>query len=236
MSFILDALKKSESTRQRQAGPALFEVKVIPPRRVWPVWALLVGALLVIYTAVLAWLMLRGPAAAPTAPAAATRALRSAGAPAGAVRANRPSPASNTPRSPAAAPLTVSAAPASSPAAGPARAATAGRPHPQASPAAPSAPSNPADFTPASQPPGPDASAQGTLPLYAQIATQPGSDLPPLHLDLHVYDPVPSKRYVMINMHVLRAGDSLPDGVTVVAIRPDGVALRYRGKEFLLPR
>src|SRR5205823_4881514 len=31
MSFILDALKKSESDRQRRSGPALFEVKVAPP-------------------------------------------------------------------------------------------------------------------------------------------------------------------------------------------------------------
>jgi len=33
MSFILDALKKSETDRQRQATPALFEVKVAAPRR-----------------------------------------------------------------------------------------------------------------------------------------------------------------------------------------------------------
>ena len=32
MSFILDALKKSESDRQRQSGPALFEVKVAPQK------------------------------------------------------------------------------------------------------------------------------------------------------------------------------------------------------------
>ena len=32
MSFILDALKKSETDRQRQASPALFEVKVAAPR------------------------------------------------------------------------------------------------------------------------------------------------------------------------------------------------------------
>ena len=36
MSFILDALKKSENDRQRQSGPALFEVRVAPPRtRCW---------------------------------------------------------------------------------------------------------------------------------------------------------------------------------------------------------
>ena len=32
MSFILDALKKSETDRQRASAPALFEVKVATPR------------------------------------------------------------------------------------------------------------------------------------------------------------------------------------------------------------
>ena len=39
MSFILDALKKSENDRQRQSAPALFEVKVAAPRRRFPLWA-----------------------------------------------------------------------------------------------------------------------------------------------------------------------------------------------------
>ena len=40
MSFILDALKKSETDRQRQSAPALFEVKVAAPRRRFPLWAI----------------------------------------------------------------------------------------------------------------------------------------------------------------------------------------------------
>ena len=47
MSFILDALKKSESDRQRQNGPALFEVKVAPPRTRLPLWAMAIAVLLV---------------------------------------------------------------------------------------------------------------------------------------------------------------------------------------------
>ena len=47
MSFILDALKKSESDRQRQSGPALFEVKVAPPRTRLPAWAIAIAVLLV---------------------------------------------------------------------------------------------------------------------------------------------------------------------------------------------
>ena len=46
MSFILDALKKSETDRQRQHTPALFEVKVAAPRRRFPVWVAALGLLL----------------------------------------------------------------------------------------------------------------------------------------------------------------------------------------------
>src|SRR5262244_1099419 len=83
MSFILDALKKSESDRQRQSGPALFEVKVAPPRRGLPLWAIAIGLLLAVNLGIIAWMMLRHPraeaavnvtpppllAAAPTTPA-----------------------------------------------------------------------------------------------------------------------------------------------------------------------
>src|ERR1700760_3019679 len=59
MSFILDALKKSESDRQRQTGPALFEVKVAPPKARFPVWAIAIVALLVVNMVIVAWLLLR---------------------------------------------------------------------------------------------------------------------------------------------------------------------------------
>ena len=59
MSFILDALKKSESDRQRQGGPALFEVKVAPPRGVLPTWAVAIAVLFVANLAVVgaAWVV-----------------------------------------------------------------------------------------------------------------------------------------------------------------------------------
>ena len=60
MSFILDALKKSETERQRQSGPALFEVKVAPPRGRFAVWAMGFGALLAINLVVVGWIALRG--------------------------------------------------------------------------------------------------------------------------------------------------------------------------------
>src|ERR1700721_1329168 len=63
MSFILDALKKSESDRQRQSGPALFEVKVAPPRTGLPPWAMAVAALLVVNLGIVMWMLWRHPAA-----------------------------------------------------------------------------------------------------------------------------------------------------------------------------
>lgn len=59
MSFILDALKKSENDRQRQTGPALFEVKVAPPKAGFPVWAIAIVVLLVVNMVIVGWLLLR---------------------------------------------------------------------------------------------------------------------------------------------------------------------------------
>src|ERR1700741_38813 len=70
MSFILDALKKSETDRQRQSAPALFEVKVAAPRRRLPLWAVGLAVLLGVNVLVLAWVLLRP--AAPAEPVAAT--------------------------------------------------------------------------------------------------------------------------------------------------------------------
>lgn len=83
MSFILDALKKSEAERQRQAGPALLEMRVVRPRRRWPLWLFIGGGVLILANVVLlAWLLLRpqtpqtsvataAPVIAPAAPAGA---------------------------------------------------------------------------------------------------------------------------------------------------------------------
>src|ERR1700760_4193886 len=62
MSFILDALKKSETDRQRQSGPALFEVRVAPPRNGLPLWAIGLAVLLAVNLVIVAWVLLRRPA------------------------------------------------------------------------------------------------------------------------------------------------------------------------------
>lgn len=244
MSFILDALKKSEHARQRQAGPALFEVKVVQPRRTVPVWAVIIVLLVLINVMTLGWIVLsrrhgkaQAPAVSSTPSALAVTPTASPGP------APAPQAASVSAPAPVPAPSGASAAPvpALAPATPPASASASQSTAPAAPGTGAAHQPTPADLEPALQPAASAAASgsappAGSLPLYAQIAAEPGSTLPRLHLDLHVYSPLPSKRFVMINMQKLHQGDALADGVSVVKIRPDGVVLSYQGREFLLPR
>lgn len=262
MSFILDALKKSESERQRQAGPALFEVKVAPPRHRVAPWAAVLGALLLVNLAVVGWMLVRS-SAGPGRKLLTTPVTAVSGP-----------PASRGPSLPSPRAVLQSASVASLSAAQPARAPNpaggsqvarrraqgtpagpAGTPHAKsgtgnASPPSPGPSStvdhNPADFAPAMEPasdrPARTSSgsvvheSEASLPSYHEIAAVPGADLPSLRLDLHVYARRPAQRFVFLNMVKLREGQALPNGVRVDRITPDGVILSYAGKRFVLHR
>jgi general secretion pathway protein B len=224
MSFILDALKKSESERQRQSGPALLEMRIAPPARALPTWAMVIGALLVVSVAVLAWLALHPAAQRATGTNVATP---SASASAGTVTG----PAARGAAA-AMAPLVAGSAATVAPA----NVAAAANSAATANAAdAVDAPANPADTAPAIAP-GPDASpaagAHGNLRSYAEIS----GTVPELRLDLHVYAPSPAERYAFINMRGVREGDVTPEGVQVRQITREGVVLEYHGAEFLLGR
>jgi general secretion pathway protein B len=232
MSFILDALKKSETDRQRQSAPALFEVKVAAPRRRFPLWAIGLAALLGVNVVVLAWVLLREPAAqAPATPPAAQ------------VPTNLPPNV-----------VYVPAVMIPQPANGQAMAPTAATP-PEAGVVGPSAapplaeepllssgevpvpPDYDAnDYAPAVSREEANAVAQrraGFLPSRDDVLAK-GTHLPDLKLDLHVYALNPAERFVFINMRKLREGESLPEGVRVDAVTPQGADLSYRGTRFTL--
>jgi len=241
MSFILDALKKSETDRQRQSAPAMFEVKVAAPRRKFPVWPVALGVLLGGNILVLVWYLLRQPAPAPMQAQAQTPAAPAAqSAPPGMITV----PATVT------IPTTVNIPISSAPTV------TMGAAAPEAGVVAPSvapplseepvlsgtAQSVPPDYdardytaaiTPAQAAATAAARRSGSRLSRDEVLAQ-GTQLPQLRLDLHVYDPDPAKRFVFINMHKLREGDSLPEGVRLEAITPEGTRLSYRGSEFSL--
>jgi|SRR5580658_1471150 general secretion pathway protein B len=236
MSFILDALKKSESERQRKSGPALYEVKVASPRSGLPPWAIAVVILLAINLMIGLWLLLHHPG---------THAASAAAVPApAATAATLVAPPANTPIPvPAAAPATAGAALTTTSA--PLAAAQA----PSAAATLPDTNASHADaltaedYAPAGEPPATSAFAghvrRGTtagVPLYQDAAATPGTNIPQLRLDLHAYDVRSQNSWVMINMHKVHEGDTLPEGVHVDSITPDGAVLSYNGSRFLLPR
>ena len=205
MSFILEALKKAESERHRASGPVLVDVRIASPRRNLPGWAWALGVVLLANLAILGWLLLRKPAAPQVAATPTGRTVASA----------QPLPAPS-----------VSAAfpgPQVAPAAAPA---TAPMPVHDPLPAAaqtqvaPAAANAPVDV--------------GALPTVQQLQAQ-GVALPPLLLNLHVYDPTPSLRYVLLNGLRLAEGEFTPDGIKVELITERGVVLEARGRRFVLP-
>jgi general secretion pathway protein B len=245
MSFILDALKKSESERQRKNGPALFEVKVAPPKSRFGIWAVGLGTLLLINLVVVGWLLVRHPArhgavaaALPTIPAATAGAREPLAVQAPTAPPPRPL---DSPNGGVAIQAPVAAATTASSERPSAAAGENGR-REQVN-AEPADTNNSAeDLAPAVEPAravpraseGVVRATTSGLPTYQDAAAEPGANLPELRLDLHDYSPRPEDRFVFLNMTKLREGDSLPQGVRVESITPDGVILSYRGTKFVL--
>lgn len=231
MSFILDALRKSEHERQRQTGPGIADLTPASVRPGLPVWAIALGALLIVNIAVVLVLVLRGEPAPPPAslPESALQSIAPAMAPA--------SPATQR------APALIDSAP---------------QPETRAARAEPElaeAPMDTGEFEGIEQEPAAEStqrtdpelaaavraaaadhdSADASLPTLNDVTLQ-GSSIPEVHLDIHVYGTAPADRFVFINMRKYREGGQTPEGTRVERITRDGVVLNHRGVRFLLPR
>jgi general secretion pathway protein B len=97
MSIILDALKKSESDQQRQSGPALFEVKVAPPKARFPIWIIAIVVLLTINVLVGGSLLWRRSSRGDEAAATNTSPPRAASSPSAPAAGSPPPLAYNSP-------------------------------------------------------------------------------------------------------------------------------------------
>ena len=264
MSFILDALRKSEHERQRQTGPALVEAAVAAPKPKPNTWASAAIALLIVNLVAVGVLLL---VKSRDEPAAAAATAAQASAPAGIAAA----PAAA--RAPAAAQATVTqtlpepqvAATAPPPMLRPAEASVAaGTRNPlenemssyappmdyEAAAAAAAPPPGPAAVTPSRQgsvvyqslpeanaPEANDSprnSAAANLPTVDDIAGRSG--LPEMRLELHVYSNKPQERFVFVNGRRYREGDTTADGAVIEEITRDGVVMTVGGNRFLLPR
>jgi len=256
MSFILEALKKSENARQRQSGPGLASLpEKVETRRVG-IWPWILGAVLMINAAVIVIVLLRDtprpepisqtPAPPTSGQAGAQQTPDSAPAATAQDRMATETIAA-TPVQPPAIAVETAAAPGAS--AG-SRSTTGGTVRSLAAEAgseddASATGGDPAPLAKSSAAPQRTATPANTAPVANdnEIARMPSvQDLylsgevtgPPFNLDLHVYFPQRSRRVVFISGNRYREGESLGQGVTVKEIIPAGVILEKRGRSYLL--
>lgn len=273
MSFILDALRKSEHDRQRQTGPGLAEVPMAQSRPKKNVWATAAVALLIVNLVGVGVLLWRRashetPTATPTAPASAVTAPQTP--PAAATSTATPPPPTLAPQAvtqalpqPVLQPRPVPAAP---PGRNPLESEVSGGPQgldegiaahaasvpQQSSPAVSRTTTIPASGGSARYEPIPQATVARAVAAETQSAPpqqQPqhsslptadelsaGGGVPQLHLDLHVFSTKPQERFIFVNSHKYREGDTLQEGPVVEQITQNGAVLNYRGSRFLLTR
>ncbi len=213
MSFILDALKKSETDRQQQTPAAFATVPSSDGRPRAPRWLMLLGALLAINVIVLLGVLLRSVDDTPADTVTAVGTIETA-------------PSTTTAEFAAqieAARRNESQRQAPPPAA---------RVQETQASAIPVAPATGVNVSASNSP----AQQVASLPTIYELRAKGSITLPELHLDIHVYSEVPEDRFVFINMSKQREKSQLSEGPTVDEITPDGVVLDYRGTTFLLPR
>ena len=222
MSFILDALKKSERERQRHNGPSTMDIPYGRPRSSQPWWLGLIVVLLLVNLGVLLFFTLRTESQvsepqAAAAPNAAREPAPAAPAPATSEHADEPPEVRPLAREASIEPApetedesALPAASSSTPATEPKLVRTLDAPPP------------PATFS--------------AVPTLDSLGGAAGLGLPDLQLDVHVYSAKPAERFVFINMRKYQEGQTLTEGPNVQRIASDGVILSHHNRQFLLPR
>lgn len=208
MSFILDALKKSETDRQKQNAPGFADIPdaTSPPRA--PRWLWVLGGLLAINLIVLLGVMLR-PELQPTTDATlpAEETPTTAQADRGASFSEMVDEAKK--KQPQAAMDTTS---------GQVTGVNSGTNAQTAS-----VPATPEKFA-------------HSYATFNELRANGTVMLPDLHLDIHVYSEHPADRFIFVNMNKYRERGILTEGPLVKEITPEGVILEHLGNGFLLPR
>ncbi|MBE0621382.1 MAG: general secretion pathway protein GspB [Burkholderiales bacterium] len=233
MSYILDALRKSDQLRQRGAAPTLLlgQATATAPKRPAPLWYGLLALVLLGAGIAIGWLRpwQSEPAApAPTAVAAKpTEAAQSKLAPAAPDMTPKPQPELQLHNPAPATPAVSAPAPAQSQAA-------AVRIEKQQAPAVARAPERAAAPAPelasggrsVAAAPAPRVMMMAELPLAIQ------QELPPMSISVHAYSGKSAERLVGINGRLLHEGDQVAPGLRLEQITPDGMILSYKEYRF----
>lgn len=220
MSFILDALRKSESERQRQATPGLVDAGFRPPVRRRALWIPLLSLVLVANLLVMGVMWLRRAPAVPPPAAAALEAPQTGGlAAAAGVQAPAESEYDDMANEPAVEGESVTGVLV---------------PTEELSVSAGVSPGSEGDAGMNAEPA--PTHLQDDLPSAEQLIASGALSVPPMHLDIHVFSTVPAERFVFINMRKYTEGAQLPGGARIEEITADGVVLSMDGQRFVLTR
>jgi general secretion pathway protein B len=227
VSYILEALKKSELQRGIGQVPGIGSEHEKPLRPVTGKWLWIVVVFLALNLVLLAWLLW---------PESGVDTDNRYGS-----KLAQPEPVIQEPAQVSAPPLAppppvvIPARRAVPDTVSPAAAPVVTRPEQVHEPVAePSAPAEPAvEHVPDVQPVEEAGTDINSLPVWPQI---PGHLFQQLkggvRLDVHVYSDLPQDRFVLINLQKYRAGDQLQEGPLLDEITQEGVILSFQGQQF----
>ncbi len=205
MSYILDALKKSDSERQQRQGPTVASVQqphFMPARRPRASGPLLLGGVVTALLASAFWLYQVG-----------YLKLQLPNDAAGSRVYNEPEAA---PITDVVSPEAIASTPAETPSAGDTMGVASFKTELQ----------DTAEINPLAQ-----ASAQA-IPELWQLPGPLREGIPPLDFSLHVYSTQIEQRSIIINNRMMREGEYVSPELALSAITPDGVVMRYRSEYF----
>lgn len=208
MSYILEALKKSEQERQLGHVPDISMLQVAPQRapQRWQRWllaALLLNLLVLLIVAWRPWVRTAVPV--PEAASQQQAAAPGFAAPDTQVAAQDSAPLPPPVTTTVIAPPPVATVPPAAPGPAPLR-------------------DEPLSALP------PDA------PRWQDLPADQRNDLPVPRIDVHVFAREPARRFVLIELRKYHEGDRLDGGVTIESIRIDGIVLSYQGQRYRVDR
>jgi general secretion pathway protein B len=230
MSYILDAIRKSDQQRKHGAVPTLPTAPAAVEVTRHPAISLngLLAAFLVGTGLVIGWLRPWQPEQTAFAPAAisarplATSPRPAAPAPPEAVGKSGEEPPVRNSTGESAAPSAATTRHDAPPLVGQAQTAAFAEVPKEAATATPD---KPVDT-------GLDANEGQGVGALEELPPQVQRDIPSMSISFHFYSSSAKDRRVMINETMLRQGDSIAPGLRLEQITPDGVVLGYKGYRF----
>lgn len=243
MSFILDALQKSENQRQRQLGPGLATVRRGKTRQAVPVWVPVLAILLGVNILILVFVMWPGDESiqvAATPGRTDTRSVADDPVSRGIAATQKRGEVRSLSREALVAthedsePAVVEKQTQNRSGAGSVAVMTEQEMNEFLG-------TDEAAVKVDATPPGSvtellvdENTAVELLPAMQELQLRGLIALPDLHLDVHVYSETDDERFVFVNMKKYREGERLREGPLLESITPQGIILRHNGRRFIL--